>query len=125
MGDFTYTEKVDMRYMYGLVNGSGRAAPRMYHAKFPDQRMPDHRVFQWLHRQRHETPETCLAQAKFFSRVGEGVENGLRENKCRLSCCIEEEPYKLAGSIPSVGSVTLTTIVVLVVSSGGAMENGI
>ncbi|GFU75613.1 hypothetical protein TNCV_2863281 [Trichonephila clavipes] len=35
--------------------GNGRAALRMYQAQFPDRRMPDHRVFQWLHRQLRET----------------------------------------------------------------------
>ncbi|GFW58082.1 hypothetical protein TNCV_2742281 [Trichonephila clavipes] len=34
-------------------NGNVRAALRMYHAQFPDRRMPDHRTFQRLHRQLH------------------------------------------------------------------------
>ncbi|GFV69753.1 hypothetical protein TNCV_1349061 [Trichonephila clavipes] len=44
-----------MHYMYGRSNGNGRAALRMYHAQFPDRRMPDYRMFQWLHRQLNET----------------------------------------------------------------------
>lgn len=55
MGDFTYAEKADMHYMYGRANGNGRAALRMYRAEYPDRRMPDHRIFQRLHRQLCET----------------------------------------------------------------------
>ncbi|GFW24388.1 hypothetical protein TNCV_606341 [Trichonephila clavipes] len=36
LGDFKYTKKADMHYMYGRASGDGRAALRMYHAKFPD-----------------------------------------------------------------------------------------
>ncbi|GFY34997.1 hypothetical protein TNCV_5043731 [Trichonephila clavipes] len=54
MGDFTYAENTDMHYMYGNVNNNGRAALRMYHMQFPDQRMPDHRISQRLHRELRE-----------------------------------------------------------------------
>ncbi|GFY08495.1 hypothetical protein TNCV_4970221 [Trichonephila clavipes] len=47
--DYTYAENADM---YGRTNG---AAVRMYHAQFPDRRMPDHRIVQRLHRQLRET----------------------------------------------------------------------
>ncbi|GFX64925.1 hypothetical protein TNCV_450631 [Trichonephila clavipes] len=39
-----------MQYMYGRANGNGRAALRR-----SVRRMPDHRIFQWLHLQVHET----------------------------------------------------------------------
>ncbi|GFT01368.1 uncharacterized protein TNCV_3214991 [Trichonephila clavipes] len=55
MGDFKYAEHANMLYMYERANGKDRATLRMYHAQFPDLRMPDHRIFQWLHRQLHET----------------------------------------------------------------------
>lgn len=55
MEDFTNDEKADMHYMYGRANGNGREALRMYQAQFPDRRMPDHRMFQRLHRQLCET----------------------------------------------------------------------
>ncbi|GFU91020.1 hypothetical protein TNCV_4923511 [Trichonephila clavipes] len=51
IGDLTYFENSDMLYMYGCENSNGRAALRMYHAQLPDRRMPDHRIFQRLHRQ--------------------------------------------------------------------------
>ncbi|GFX22373.1 uncharacterized protein TNCV_1815741 [Trichonephila clavipes] len=44
-----------MHYMYSSANSKGRATLRMYHAQFPDRRMPDRRVFQWLHRELRET----------------------------------------------------------------------
>ncbi|GFX20930.1 uncharacterized protein TNCV_79851 [Trichonephila clavipes] len=55
MRDFTYTENTDMHYVYDRVNGNGRVSLQMYHAQFHDQQMPDHRVFQRLHRQLRET----------------------------------------------------------------------
>ena len=55
MADFTCAQKADMHYMYCRANGIGRAALRMYHAHFPNRRMPDHITFQPLHRQLSET----------------------------------------------------------------------
>ncbi|GFS54524.1 uncharacterized protein TNCV_1742771 [Trichonephila clavipes] len=43
-----------MHYINGRANGNSRTALRMYHAQFPDRRMPDHRTFQRLHRQLRE-----------------------------------------------------------------------
>ncbi|GFW57895.1 uncharacterized protein TNCV_1418421 [Trichonephila clavipes] len=44
-----------MHYMCGRAIGNDRSALQMYHSQFPDQRMPDHRTFQRLHRQLRET----------------------------------------------------------------------
>ncbi|GFW00655.1 uncharacterized protein TNCV_2284011 [Trichonephila clavipes] len=44
-----------MHYMYGRVYGDGRAALRLCHAQFPDQRMPGHGIFKRLHHQLRET----------------------------------------------------------------------
>ncbi|GFU91592.1 uncharacterized protein TNCV_2543561 [Trichonephila clavipes] len=41
--------------LYSHVNGKDRAALRMYHAQFPERRMPDHRIFQRSYRQLNET----------------------------------------------------------------------
>ncbi|GFT29043.1 uncharacterized protein TNCV_3586921 [Trichonephila clavipes] len=41
--------------MYGRANDNDTAALRMCRMHFPDRRMPDHRIFQWLHRQLRET----------------------------------------------------------------------
>ena len=62
MVDFTYAEKADMHYMYNRANGKGRAALRMYHAQFHDRRMPNHRIFQRLHRQLSETGKFHLTR---------------------------------------------------------------
>ncbi|GFT40112.1 uncharacterized protein TNCV_2171221 [Trichonephila clavipes] len=45
----------EIHYMYGRANGNGTVVLRMYHTLFPDRRMPDHRIFQWLHRHIRET----------------------------------------------------------------------
>ncbi|GFS86474.1 uncharacterized protein TNCV_513401 [Trichonephila clavipes] len=55
MGDFMCAENADMHYICGHANGNGSATLRRYHARFPDQQMPDHRIFQRLHRQLRET----------------------------------------------------------------------
>ncbi|GFW37363.1 hypothetical protein TNCV_859701 [Trichonephila clavipes] len=55
MGDFTHAENTERHHIYGHANRDGRAALRMYHAQFFDRRMPDHRIFQQLHRQLRET----------------------------------------------------------------------
>ncbi|GFT56469.1 DUF4817 domain-containing protein [Trichonephila clavipes] len=55
MGDLTYAENAHMHYVYDSANGNGRAQLRMHHTQFSDRRMPDHIIFQWLHRQLLET----------------------------------------------------------------------
>ncbi|GFY22108.1 hypothetical protein TNCV_3297521 [Trichonephila clavipes] len=42
MEDLTYAEKANMYYMCGRANGNGRAALRMYHARFPDRRITEY-----------------------------------------------------------------------------------
>ncbi|GFY01223.1 uncharacterized protein TNCV_5076901 [Trichonephila clavipes] len=54
MDDFTNSEKVDMHLMYGAVNGNGRASLRLYQERFPSRLMPNHGMFQRLHRQLYE-----------------------------------------------------------------------
>ncbi|GFX29476.1 uncharacterized protein TNCV_4498711 [Trichonephila clavipes] len=57
MGDLSYAKNANMHVckmqicMYGGVNGNSRAALRKYHAQFPDRRMPNHSIFQRIHRQ--------------------------------------------------------------------------
>ncbi|GFX12107.1 uncharacterized protein TNCV_2998901 [Trichonephila clavipes] len=41
--------------MYRRANGKGKAELRMYHVQFPDRLMPDHSIFQRLHRHFWET----------------------------------------------------------------------
>ncbi|GFU73135.1 hypothetical protein TNCV_1354261 [Trichonephila clavipes] len=53
-GNFPHDEKVNMLYMYGRVNGNGRAALQMYYIQFTDRQMPYQRIFQRLHRQLRE-----------------------------------------------------------------------
>ncbi|GFV25061.1 hypothetical protein TNCV_885271 [Trichonephila clavipes] len=55
VGDLTHAENADMHYIKGHADGNGRAVLRIYHVKFPDQRVSNHRIFQWLHRQIRET----------------------------------------------------------------------
>ncbi|GFV32009.1 hypothetical protein TNCV_4195711 [Trichonephila clavipes] len=50
MGDFTYAENTDLHYMYDHAISNGTVELRMYHTQVPDQQVPDHRIFQQLHR---------------------------------------------------------------------------
>ncbi|GFW79737.1 hypothetical protein TNCV_4361631 [Trichonephila clavipes] len=45
MGGFIYVESTGKHYMYGRANNNGRAALRMSHTQFSDQRMPDDIIF--------------------------------------------------------------------------------
>ncbi|GFV08464.1 hypothetical protein TNCV_2936801 [Trichonephila clavipes] len=53
MGDSTFAKNANIQYMYGRANGNGRSVLRIYiyYAQLHDRRMPDHRIFQRLHRQ--------------------------------------------------------------------------
>ncbi|GFX49809.1 hypothetical protein TNCV_3073621 [Trichonephila clavipes] len=56
----------------GPVNGNCRGVLRMYHAQFPDRRMPDHRIFQWLHLQQLEhvrstSPDMILVDKELYT----------------------------------------------------------
>ncbi|PRD22515.1 UNVERIFIED_CONTAM: hypothetical protein NCL1_48906 [Trichonephila clavipes] len=62
MGNLTYAKDADMHYMYGHVNGNGKAALRMYHVQFPDRRMPDHRIFQLFKVTRFVTKSPRVAE---------------------------------------------------------------
>ncbi|GFW94673.1 hypothetical protein TNCV_4247131 [Trichonephila clavipes] len=62
MRHFTFAENADMHYMHSSANGNGRAALRMYHVHFPDERMPDYGIFQLLHRELHETRLLLVAK---------------------------------------------------------------
>ncbi|GFT51392.1 hypothetical protein TNCV_4955061 [Trichonephila clavipes] len=83
MGDFTYAENADMHYMYDRATGHGKAALRMYHAQFPNRRMPDHRMFQRLHRQLRETQSSTRAVAHHVSVSHQTACRELNENRLR------------------------------------------
>lgn len=54
MNQYSNAELTDMHYVYGAVDGNGRAAVRMYRQRFPNRRVPDHRLFGQLHRRLQE-----------------------------------------------------------------------
>ncbi|GFY00427.1 uncharacterized protein TNCV_1664661 [Trichonephila clavipes] len=51
MGDFTNNEKADIHLMYGADNSNGRTVLQLYQYRFPSRDMPNHKMFQTLHRQ--------------------------------------------------------------------------
>ncbi|GFV62063.1 hypothetical protein TNCV_4108661 [Trichonephila clavipes] len=59
----------DVHYMYARANGNGRAALRLYHAHFPNRRMPDHRIFQRLHRQLREIRSFSITRQDAGQRI--------------------------------------------------------
>ncbi|GFR26730.1 uncharacterized protein TNCT_20431 [Trichonephila clavata] len=70
MGDFTNSGKKDMYLMYGAANSNGRAALRMHQERFPSRHMPNHKMFQQLHRQLCENgPFTANTRDKGISRT--------------------------------------------------------
>ncbi|GFY02471.1 hypothetical protein TNCV_3503521 [Trichonephila clavipes] len=71
-GDFPHAENAGMHYIYSHVNGNSSAALRMYRTQFPDRRMPNHRIFQWLHRPLRKTrlftsPDMMLVDEELYA----------------------------------------------------------
>ncbi|GFW01096.1 hypothetical protein TNCV_1763341 [Trichonephila clavipes] len=52
--DFTNTEKTDMHLMYGGTNGKGKVALWLCQERCPSRLIPNHKIFQRLHRQLNE-----------------------------------------------------------------------
>jgi hypothetical protein len=52
---FSYVEYCDMHFVYGVCNGSGRAAVLEYQRRFPDRRIPSRHVFTRVHQTLRET----------------------------------------------------------------------
>lgn len=50
-------EMADMHYVYGLADGNGRLAQRMYRYRFPDRSVPDHRTFAGVHQRFSENAD--------------------------------------------------------------------
>ncbi|GFV97134.1 hypothetical protein TNCV_3527191 [Trichonephila clavipes] len=69
MGDLKYTENAVMQNMCDHANGNGRAP--MYHVQFPGRRMPNHRIFQRLHRHfrktRSTSPDMILVEEDLYA----------------------------------------------------------
>ncbi|GFV88175.1 hypothetical protein TNCV_3243241 [Trichonephila clavipes] len=70
-GGTPQAENADMHSIYGQVNGNVRAALPMYHAQFPDRRMPDRRIVQRLNHQLRET------RSSYVTRSGAGRDEDL------------------------------------------------
>ena len=49
MGDFSNSEKADMCIMYSAANGINIAAIQLYQERFPNKRMSNHKMLEWLH----------------------------------------------------------------------------
>lgn len=47
---FTNAELADMHLLYGLADGDGQAALRMYRERYPTRRVPHYQMFEQLHR---------------------------------------------------------------------------
>ncbi|GFU19736.1 hypothetical protein TNCV_3960841 [Trichonephila clavipes] len=54
---YTNTELADFHYIYGLANGNGRVAVRLYEERYPTKLQANHQTFTWVHQNlvEHET----------------------------------------------------------------------
>lgn len=52
---YTYQELADMHLIYGVADGNGRAAARLYAQRFPHRRHPSRTTFSAIHRRLRET----------------------------------------------------------------------
>ena len=55
MADYSTQELADMHLVYGEAHQNSRAARRLYHARFPNRRLPSHVLFQRLDVRLRET----------------------------------------------------------------------
>ncbi|GFT97666.1 transposase-like protein [Trichonephila clavipes] len=46
---FTNSELADIHFIYGLADGNGRAAVRLYRERYPTRRQPNHQTFARVH----------------------------------------------------------------------------
>ena len=51
----TNAQMADMHFIYGAADGNARRAARMYHERYPNRDIPDHRLYTALHRRLTET----------------------------------------------------------------------
>lgn len=49
MNRYTNAELADIHFIYGLANGNGRAAARLYRERYPTRRQPNHQTFARVH----------------------------------------------------------------------------
>lgn len=49
MNRYTNAELADIHFIYGLANGNGRAAVRLYGERYPTRRQPNHQTFARVH----------------------------------------------------------------------------
>lgn len=49
MAEFTFEEKTDMHFCYGLADGNALEARRIYQEKFPTRRLPCDKTFSRIH----------------------------------------------------------------------------
>lgn len=66
MQRYTNGELADMHFVYGIAEGNGRAAERIYRERFPDRHQPHHSLFARVHR------NLCNYGSLRSSRTSEG-----------------------------------------------------
>lgn len=59
--DYTNEELTDMHLMYGLAQGNGREARKLYHERFPNRRLPSHPTFASVDRRLRETGSFAIS----------------------------------------------------------------
>lgn len=62
MSSFTFEEYADIHYTYGLADGNGSKARRIYMEKYPTRKLPDARTFQRVHHRLRETGTVLQTQ---------------------------------------------------------------
>lgn len=55
MSNYSFREKADMIFMYGLANGNSTKAAELYRESFPNRQQPSNKMFSKLYQQLIET----------------------------------------------------------------------
>lgn len=72
MAEFTHVEYTDIIRIYGVAEGNGRAAQRLYEERFPNRRTPSHTIFARVDQRLRETGTFTV------NRINCGAQRNLR-----------------------------------------------
>lgn len=63
MNNYTFQEYCDIHYCYGMARGNSKLAQRLYHERFPNRLLPNHKTFTNVHNRLRETGtfKSCMA----------------------------------------------------------------
>ena len=104
--DYTFEELADMHLMYGLAQGNGREARRLYLERFPNRRLPSHPTFASVDGRLRETGSFAISN----TCIGHSRSVRAPEKKEYVLNRFQERPSTSTRAVAAEISVNLTTV---------------